>query len=434
MAQALIALGSNLGDRAAMLDRAVELLGEVIGLAVLRVSRWHETDAVGGPAGQGPYLNGAALVETSLDPFTLARELQRVEAELGRVRAERWGPRTIDLDLLLYDSLRLDARELTIPHARMTERRFVLAPAAEIAPDMRHPPSGCSVRELLMRLEQRPLVIATVAELRSLVRAARDEDQRVGLVPTMGALHEGHLSLVDAARRECAFTLATIFVNPTQFGPNEDYMRYPRTFEQDLALLAARGVDLVFAPQREEMYRPGHAATVTVEGVTKRWEGEIRPGHFQGVATIVLKLFNAATPDVAFFGQKDYQQSVVIRRMTADLDLPIEIRVCPTVRDVDGLALSSRNVYLSADERRRGLSLSQSLRRAVELYRDGQRDADQIVASIKTILMAAPVDSDYVAIVDPDTLEPASEVQPGSVALVAARVGTTRLIDNQIFE
>ncbi|MEX2142829.1 MAG: pantoate--beta-alanine ligase [Pirellulales bacterium] len=434
MAQALIALGSNLGDRAAMLDRAVELLRDTGGLAVLRVSRWYETDAVGGPDGQGPYLNGAALVDTSLDPFALMRALQEIETELGRIRAERWGPRTIDLDLLMYDSLRLEARELTIPHRRMTERRFVLAPATEIAPDMRHPTSGCSVRELLMRLEQRPLVIATVAELQTLVRAERLAGKRIGLVPTMGALHEGHLSLVDAARRECSFTVATIFVNPTQFGPNEDYARYPRTLEQDLALLAARGVDLVFAPQREEMYRPGHATTLTVEGVTTRWEGEFRPGHFAGLATIVLKLFNAALPDVAFFGQKDYQQSVVIRRMIVDLDLPIEIRLCPTVRDADGLALSSRNRYLSADERRRGLSLSQCLRRAAELYRAGQRDADQIAAAMISILSAAPVEIDYAAIVHPDTLELTSVVRPGSVALVAAGVGTTRLLDNQIFE
>ena len=434
MAQALIALGSNLGDRAATLNRAVELLRNTDGIAVRRNSRWHETEAVGGPAGQGPYLNGAALVETSLDPFALLRQLQRIEEELGRIRREQWGPRTIDLDLLLYDSVRINSPELTIPHARMAERKFALAPAAEIAPHMRHPTSGCLVRELLLRLEQRPLVIATVAELQSVVRAARDQGQRIGLVPTMGALHAGHLSLVDACRRECAFNVATIFVNPTQFGPNEDYTRYPRTFDQDLALLAAHGIDVVFAPQRDEMYRAEHATTVNVDRLTTRWEGEIRPGHFQGVATIVLKLFNAATPDVAFFGQKDYQQSVVIRRMTADLDLPIQVRVCPIVRDADGLALSSRNVYLSADERRRGLSLSQSLRQAAELYRGGGRDANQIASSMIAILRKANAAVDYVAIVDPDTLEPISEVRPGAVALVAARVGAARLIDNHIFE
>jgi pantoate--beta-alanine ligase len=434
MAQALIALGSNLGDRAAALDRAVELLRETDRIAMIRVSRWHETEAVGGPAGQGSYLNGAALLETSLDPFALLRELLRIEEDLGRVRVERWGPRTIDLDLLLYDTFCINAAELTVPHPRMTERRFVLAPAAEIAPELRHPQSGFSIRELLDRLEQRPVVVRTIAELQDFAAAARRAGKRIGLAPTMGALHEGHLSLVDAAQRECSFTIATIFVNPTQFGPHEDYARYPRTLEQDLTLLAARNVDLVFAPEREEMYRAGHATTVTVTGVTARWEGEIRPGHFQGVATVVLKLFNAATPDVAYFGQKDYQQTVVVRRMTADLNLPIEIRVCPIVRESDGLALSSRNRYLSADERRRGLSLSQSLRQAAELYRGGQRDATQIIAAMLSILTAAPVEIDYAVIVDPNTLDSIAQVQPGSVAIVAARVGATRLLDNHIFE
>ncbi len=433
MAHALIALGSNLGDRAAILDRAVSLLANASGVTVLRVSRWHETDPVGGPAGQGPYLNGAALLDTSLDPFAFARELETVESVLGRVRSERWGPRTIDLDLLLYDSVRIETPVLCVPHPRMTQRRFVLAPAAEIAPNMLHLPSGRTVQDLLLRLEQGPHVITTVTELQHVVCSARGERQRIGLVPTMGALHEGHLSLVDAARRECSFNVATIFVNPTQFGPDEDYLRYPRTWEQDLAQLAARGVDVVFAPQRAEMYRPDNATTVAVEGVTARWEGAVRPGHFAGVATIVLKLFHAASPDVAYFGQKDYQQTAVVRRMVADLDLPIEIRVCPIVRDAGGLALSSRNVYLSTDERSRALSLSQSLRGADELFRRGERSAGVVEAAMKAILSATGVDIDYAAIVDPDTLEPISQLEAGSVALVAARVGATRLIDNHIF-
>jgi pantoate--beta-alanine ligase len=433
MPQALLALGSNLGDRAATLDRAVELLRQVAGTVVLRVSRWHETEPVGGPAGQGAYLNGAALVETSLDPHTLLAELQRIETKLGRVRSEHWGPRTVDLDLLLYDGLVLETAILTIPHPRMTERRFVLLPAAEIAPEMPHPLSGCSVRELFERLDRRPTLVTTIADLRNRVRQALGEGKQVGLVPTMGALHEGHLSLVDAARRECSFTVATIFVNPTQFGPGEDYERYPRTLEQDLALLGPRGVDLVFAPSREEMYRDGHVTNVSVSRLTERWEGAIRPGHFQGVATIVLKLFHAAAPDVAYFGQKDYQQLLVIRRMTADLDLPIEVRMCPIVRDADGLAKSSRNVYLSPDERRRGLSLSRSLDRARRLFGDGERNAGQIISAMQEILAAAPVELDYAAIVDPQTLEPIVNAQSGSVALVAARVGRTRLIDNHIF-
>ena len=433
MPQALLALGSNLGDRAATLERAIDLLRHTAGIAVLRVSQWHETEPVGGPAGQNRYLNGAALVKTALDPQAFLCELQRIEAELGRIRGERWGPRTIDLDLLLYDALVVDTESLTIPHPRMTERRFVLVPAAEIAPAMLHPVSGCSLRDLLLRLEREPRIVTAVADLQAKVRTARCEGKRIGLVPTMGALHEGHLSLVDSARLECSYTVATIFVNPTQFGPGEDYAKYPRPLERDLALLASHCVDLVFMPTREEMYPAGHATSVSVERLTARWEGEIRPGHFRGVATIVLKLFHAAAPDIAYFGQKDYQQLAVIRRMTADLNLPIEIRMCPIVRYADGLALSSRNAYLSSEERRRGLSLSQSLRCAAELYGGSQRDAGLIVAAMKEILAAAPVELDYAAIVDPETLEPLEEVRPGAVALVAARVGATRLIDNHIF-
>jgi len=434
MPTVLIALGSNVGDRAATLARAIELLRETPGIQVTRVSGWYETAPVGGPADQGLYLNGAAVLTTSLGPEALLLSLLAIEQQLGRVRTVKWGPRTIDLDLLLYDSLVIDRLGLQIPHPRMAERRFVLAPAAEVAGDMRHPVLGCSIRELLSRMDRRPPVVTTVAGLRSQVRTARQNSKRIGLVPTMGALHAGHLSLVEAAKRECSFSVATIFVNPTQFGPSEDYARYPRTLEQDLSLLGDRGVDLVFAPQREEMYRAGHSTYVDVQGPTNRWEGEVRPGHFQGVATIVLKLFHAAEPDVAFFGQKDYQQYVVIRRMTADLDLPIEIRACPIVRDADGLAMSSRNTYLSADERRRALSLSQCLQRGAELFAQGERDAAKIVKTMMHVLSQAPVEIDYVAIVDPDTLEPVAEVKSASVALVAARVGKTRLIDNHILE
>jgi pantoate--beta-alanine ligase len=298
---------------------------------------------------------------------------------------------------------------------------------------MIHPVSGCSIRQLYERLDRRPILVTTIAELRKRVRQARGEAKQIGLVPTMGALHEGHLSLVDAAHRECSFTVATIFVNPTQFGPGEDYDRYPRTLEQDLSLLGPRGVDLVFAPSRDEMYRANHVTSVLVDRLTGRWEGAIRPGHFQGVATIVLKLFHAATPDVAYFGQKDYQQLLVIRRMTADLDLSIEVRMCPIVRDADGLAKSSRNAYLSADERQRGLSLSRSLDRAARLFGEGERNSGRILMAMQEVLAAAPVELDYAAIVDPETLEPIDLAQPDSVALVAARVGRTRLIDNHIF-
>jgi pantoate--beta-alanine ligase len=277
-----------------------------------------------------------------------------------------------------------------------------------------------------------PLVVTTRDEVRHHIATARKTGRKIGLVPTMGALHAGHLSLVKAARRECDFTVATIFVNPTQFGPHEDFQKYPRNLDADLKLLASLNVDLVFAPTVAEMYPPGSTTFVEVGAVAAPLESAARPGHFRGVATIVLKLFNLIPADVAFFGQKDYQQSLVIRQMVADLDVPITIRVCPIVREPDGLAMSSRNVYLSADERRRALSLSMSLRLAAELVAGGERDAGAIIRQMREVLDTAGVQIDYVALAHPDTLEVVANIQGPTVALVAARVGNTRLIDNQL--
>jgi pantoate--beta-alanine ligase len=278
-----------------------------------------------------------------------------------------------------------------------------------------------------------PRVIIDGAEVRRQVRVWQAAGETVGLVPTMGALHAGHLSLVSRSARECRHTVVTIFVNPTQFGPNEDFARYPRQLERDVSLLARSGTDIVFAPTTTEMYPPGFATFVDVEYLTGRWEGAIRPGHFRGVATVVLKLFQLAPADVAYFGQKDFQQSVVIRRMTADLNLPIGIRICPIIREADGLALSSRNVYLSAEERASGLILSRSLARAAELVAGGERNARTIADAMRHMIAATPgVRLDYAAIVDPQTLEEVDHIEPGAVALLAAKVGPVRLIDNEI--
>jgi len=278
-----------------------------------------------------------------------------------------------------------------------------------------------------------PLVITRVAELRRQVFAWRAAEDTVGLVPTMGALHAGHLSLVARSADECRRTVVTIFVNPTQFGPGEDFSHYPRQLERDLEALAATPTDLVFAPSNEEMYPPGATTFVDVGTIGQTWEGAVRPGHFRGVATVVLKLFNAAPADRAYFGQKDYQQSVVIRRMVADLNLPIEIRICPTVREPDGLALSSRNAYLTADERRRATVLVRSLRLAAELAAGGERDAERIVTEMRRMVESTPgVTLDYAVLVDPDTLEKVARLDRPAVALVAARVGSTRLIDNEM--
>jgi pantoate--beta-alanine ligase len=273
--------------------------------------------------------------------------------------------------------------------------------------------------------------VTTRAALRQWVAAARAARQSIGLVPTMGALHAGHLSLVDAARQACDRVVVSIFVNPTQFGPGEDFERYPRNLGADVAQLAPRGADLVFAPEPPEIYRPRHATSVQVSGVTDTLEGKFRPGHFRGVATVVLKLLNLVTPDAAFFGQKDYQQSLVVRRLIDDLDVPVDIRVCPTVREADGLALSSRNVYLSPDDRRRALVLSRSLTLGCELFATGQRDAPTIKRRMMELFEATPgVAIDYLALADGETLDELDCVTGETVALVAARVAGVRLIDN----
>lgn len=278
-----------------------------------------------------------------------------------------------------------------------------------------------------------PAVARTRAELAAALAEIRRAGKTLGLVPTMGALHAGHLSLVDASRRECQATLATIFVNPTQFGPHEDFNRYPRTFEADLALLSERGVDLVFAPEASEMYRDGHATHVEPLGAAELLEGRSRPGHFRGVATIVLKLFNLTRPDRAYFGQKDYQQSLMVRQMVHDLDLPLAVRVCPIVREADGLALSSRNIYLSPDERRQALTLNRSLERAEQMIRGGQRDPATVLPALRAMFAeCAAVQLEYLAFAHPQTLVEAARLEPPLVALVAARVGQTRLIDNRL--
>ncbi len=247
----------------------------------------------------------------------------------------------------------------------------------------------------------------------------------------MEALHAGHLSLVEASRKECDFTVVTIFVNPTQFGPGEDFQKYPRTLDADLLRLAPLGVDLVFAPPVEEVYRPGHATHVEMSGVAEPLEGRCRPGHFRGVATVVLKLLNIVSPDVAYFGQKDYQQSLVIRRLVEDLDLGVRIRVCPIVREPDGLALSSRNAYLDSAARRRALVLVRSLARGCDLFAAGERDAETILAKMRDVLSStAGVELDYLALCDPDTLVEVGRTNEQTVALIAARVGEVRLIDN----
>lgn len=278
-------------------------------------------------------------------------------------------------------------------------------------------------------------VLTTVAELRnwSRNRSRGLLSAGIGLVPTMGALHEGHLSLVRAARKRGDAVAASIFVNPTQFGPNEDFERYPRTFHADCALLETEGVEAVFAPAVVEIYPAGAATFVDVEGIGSRLDGHSRPGHFRGVATVVAKLFAAAEPTRAYFGQKDAAQVAVLRRLVADLLLPVELVVCPIVREADGLAMSSRNRYLSADERAEALALSRAIRAGQNTFAAGEHDAEAIRATaLRELTRSSAVRVDYVAVVDWATLEPVERVKQGHLLAVAAHVGATRLIDNCI--
>jgi pantoate--beta-alanine ligase len=275
-------------------------------------------------------------------------------------------------------------------------------------------------------------VVERVSDVRQAIRLARQSGRSIGFVPTMGALHAGHMSLVEASRKECDFTAVSIFVNPTQFGPHEDLAKYPRPRDVDLALCEQADVDLVFSPAVEEMYPPGAITFVEVAGLSDIWEGAVRPGHFRGVATIVAKLFHAVPADRAYFGEKDYQQQLIIRRMAADLDFPMEIVTCPTIRDADGLALSSRNAYLTPAERQAGLAISRALFAAESAFQSGERGPRRLQRLIHETLAALSVD--YAVIVDPHTLAELHAPADRMVALIAARVGATRLIDNLILE
>ena len=281
-------------------------------------------------------------------------------------------------------------------------------------------------------------ILRTVAELRQWSRAHKianraDGVNTIGLVPTMGALHAGHASLIRAAKVSCSQAVVSIFVNPTQFGPNEDFARYPRTFEADCALAQAEGAGAVFAPPVEELYPAGAATFVEVEGLSKRLDGSSRPSHFRGVATVVAKLFIASEADRAFFGQKDAAQVAVLRRMVADLRLATEIVVCPIVREPDGLALSSRNAYLSPGERIQALALSRAIRQAQALVAQGERRAAALIVAAREVLaVESAIRVDYIELVDWATLEPVEVAAPGSLFALAAWVGATRLIDNTI--
>ncbi len=274
-------------------------------------------------------------------------------------------------------------------------------------------------------------ICKTIDEMRLAAREVRRAGKRLGFVATMGALHEGHLSLVRAAKSLCDVVAVSIFVNPLQFGPAEDLAKYPRTFERDSQLMESEAVDILFAPTPAEMYPTGAATYVTVEGLSDKLCGRSRPGHFRGVTTVVAKLFLIVEPDVAFFGQKDAAQSTIIRRMVQDLNLPVEIVVCPIVREPDGLAMSSRNAYLTPQERKSALVLHRSLMEIKNRFDRGECSAANLIAAGRQLLShEAGVRLDYLEIVDPSTLDPVTQLDKPTLVAVAAFVGNTRLIDN----
>jgi pantoate--beta-alanine ligase len=271
----------------------------------------------------------------------------------------------------------------------------------------------------------------TIEDIRAACRAARRGGKRLGFVPTMGALHEGHLSLVRAARASCDAVAASIFVNPMQFGPNEDLAKYPRSFERDRELLEKEGAELLFAPSVEEMYPAGAVTWVMVEGLSSKLDGRSRPGHFRGVTTVVAKLFHIVEPDAAFFGQKDAAQVAIVRRMVRDLNLPVEIVACPIVREPDGLAMSSRNAYLDPQQRKQALVLHRGLLQVKKSWEEGEREAGKLLTVGRDELAAEKsVRLDYLEIVDSDSLDPVENTAGGALVAVAAFVGMTRLIDN----
>jgi pantoate--beta-alanine ligase len=271
--------------------------------------------------------------------------------------------------------------------------------------------------------------------MKQVARQARAQDRLVGFVPTMGALHEGHFSLIRAAKAECSPVVVSIFVNPKQFGPSEDFQKYPRAFEADRAALESLGVDYLFAPSPEEMYPPGFRTVVAVAGLSDKLEGRSRPGHFHGVTTVVLKLFEIVQPSFAYFGRKDAQQARIIRQMALDLDLDTQIVVRPILREHDGLALSSRNVYLQSDDRRAAAELHRSLESVRREIAIGQRDVPRLLAVLRQVLDAEPrIALDYAEIVDAETLDPVVTLRGNCLILLAAKLGKTRLIDNALIE
>ncbi|MBI5359990.1 MAG: pantoate--beta-alanine ligase [Planctomycetes bacterium] len=433
MATVLIGLGSNLGNRKQNISLALKEIGLIRGTAIRKVSGFYATSPLGGPKGQPDFLNAAAVLSYSGTPAGLLKALKVIEKKLGRKKTVRWGPRIIDIDILLSENKIVHSRQLTVPHKLMHKRLFVLKPLAEIAPDAMHPVLKTSVKDMLKNIM--PEIFKNVRDVKKFVHKARAAGKSVALVPTMGALHEGHLSLIRQAKKENDIAIVSVFVNPLQFGPKEDFKKYPRDTQRDVELCANAGADAVFAPVPKEIYANDFQTIVSQKRLPEHLCGLSRPGHFTGVMTVCCKLFNIVEPDTAYFGRKDFQQTVVIKKMVEDLNMNLKIKVLPTVREKDGLAMSSRNAYLSVQERRDALCLYAALTKAKQMLKSGERSSAKIIAEMKKIITKTPsAEIDYITVVAPETLENTDVIRGRTVAAMAVRIGKIRLIDNCILK
>ena len=425
---AYLGLGANEGDREQNLRSAILRLGSTPGIRMLRVSAFSESELVGDGPKQAPFLNGACAVATTLSAHALLSVCKALEAQAGRtLPAKRNHPRPLDLDVLLFGEERIDSKDLVVPHPRMFEREFVLQPLRELGV------AEAALRAL--RPSSQPRLVTTTAEFVAQCTQWIEGGCVTGLVPTMGALHDGHRSLFERARKECDRVAATIFVNPLQFGPKEDLAAYPRNLPGDLELCRQAGVDVVFAPPPSEMYAPGFCSNVDVGREADTMEGAQRPGHFRGVSTVVARLFAIARPHRAYFGQKDAQQVAVIRRLVQDLGFPLQLVECPTVREADGLAMSSRNVYLDAKDRAAAPVIHRALRAAQAAFAAGERDRDAIVRAARVVIEAEPLAAiDYLELRSEGDLlpMPAGPVRGGRMVTAVRFSGgrPVRLLDN----
>ena len=417
-----IGLGSNLGNRQKNIGEALRLINEIPGARLDKVSSFYETEAQGCPLNSQRFINSAARLQVSLTPSQLLKRFQGIEINLGRERRRlRNSPRRIDIDILFYGDKIINTPKLKIPHPRLRERSFTLNPLKEIAP------------RLIKSIAGETLLLSNIPRMRAFTDEAKKKGKTIGFVPTMGYLHPGHLSLIRQAKNDCDICVASIFVNPIQFGPKEDYRGYPRDMEMDRILSRSAGADCVFSPSAVQMYPPDYQTYVNVEKISSGLCGSSRPGHFQGVATVVNKLFNIVQPDIAYFGEKDYQQALVIKRMVSDLNMPLKIKVMPIIREADGLAMSSRNRYLNHSEKQEAIILYQSLQRAREMISGKERDSQKIIKEIKRmILKEKTAKIDYAVVVNAQTLQPLNLIKGKTLIALAAWIGKTRLIDNTI--